>query len=131
MRPSRNRIALAMSASIAMHALAFAAPHVTLQPVGQGPDTRAAGVAVNDPASDPVLTATQLTRLLRQKIKYVFVIFNENHSFDNEYGTYPGVNGLYADSQGHSRIAHSATCSATPTSTATSSRCGRSGSDRV
>ena len=31
------------------------------------------------------------------KIKYVFVIFNENSSFDHEYGTFPGVNGLYSD----------------------------------
>ena len=27
-----------------------------------------------------------LVRQLREKVKYVFVIFNENHSFDNEYG---------------------------------------------
>ena len=36
---------------------------------------------------------------LRQKVKYVFVIFNENRSFDHEYGTFPGVNGLYSDGQ--------------------------------
>src|SRR6516162_3457808 len=35
----------------------------------------------------------ELIRQLREKVKYVFVIFNENHSFDNEYGTLPGVNG--------------------------------------
>ena len=34
---------------------------------------------------------------LRQKVKYVFVIFNENRSFDHEYGTFPGVDGLYSD----------------------------------
>ena len=34
---------------------------------------------------------------LRQKVKYVFVIFNENRSFDHEYGTFPGVNGIYSD----------------------------------
>jgi phospholipase C len=38
-----------------------------------------------------------MTDLLRRKIKYVFVIFNENHSFDNEFGTFPGVNGIYSD----------------------------------
>ena len=38
-----------------------------------------------------------IVKLLRQRIKYVFVIFNENHSFDNEYGTFPGVNGIYSD----------------------------------
>ncbi|MGA2563158.1 MAG: alkaline phosphatase family protein [Steroidobacteraceae bacterium] len=104
MRLVTEQIALAMAAWIALHDLAFAAPKVTLQPAGQGPDNRAAGVTVNDPARDPPLTEGQLTRLLRQKIKYVFVIFNENHSFDNEYGTYPGVNGLYADAEGHARI---------------------------
>jgi len=107
MRPPGSRIALVLAASIAMHALALAAPKVTLQPAGQGPDNRAAGVTVNNPASDPPLTASQLARLLRQKIKYVFVIFNENHAFDNEYGTYPGVNGLYADADGQTRIAPS------------------------
>ena len=100
MRRLSSRMAVAMAAWIAMHALASAAPKVTLQPAGQGPDNRSAGVTVNDPARDPPLTAAQLTRLLREKIKYVFVIFNENHAFDNEYGTYPGVNGLYADAQG-------------------------------
>ena len=39
----------------------------------------------------------ELIRRLREKVKYVFVIFNENHSFDNEYGTLPGVNGIYSD----------------------------------
>ena len=39
----------------------------------------------------------ELIRHLREKVKYVFVIFNENHSFDNEYGTLPGVNGIYSD----------------------------------
>jgi phospholipase C len=34
---------------------------------------------------------------LRQKVKYVFVIFNENRSFDHEYGTFPGADGLYSD----------------------------------
>jgi phospholipase C len=34
---------------------------------------------------------------LRKTIKYVFVIFNENRSFDHEYGTFPGANGLYSD----------------------------------
>ena len=39
----------------------------------------------------------ELVAQLRQKVKYVFVIFNENHSFDNEFGTFPGVNGIYSD----------------------------------
>ncbi len=33
--------------------------------------------------------------LLRSKVKYVFVIFHENESFDHYFGTYPGANGLF------------------------------------
>ena len=38
--------------------------------------------------------------LLRQKVKYVFVIFHENESFDHYFGTYPGANGLFEAPQG-------------------------------
>ena len=31
---------------------------------------------------------------VRSKIKHVFVIFQENHSFDNYFGTYPGADNL-------------------------------------
>ena len=49
--------------------------------------------------SEPSLSRKDLLKLLQKQIKYVFVIFNENHSFDNEFGTFPGVNGLYSDGQ--------------------------------
>jgi phospholipase C len=35
-----------------------------------------------------------LLHRLHQKIKHVFVIFQENHSFDNYFGTYPGAENL-------------------------------------
>ncbi|WGV26529.1 phospholipase C [Halotia branconii] len=54
---------------------------------------------LNNAGKEPKLPPKILTRLLQQRIKYVFVIFNENHSFDNEYGTLPGINGLYSDGQ--------------------------------
>ncbi len=38
--------------------------------------------------------------LLRSKVKYVFVIFHENESFDHFFGTYPGANGLFSAPQG-------------------------------
>jgi phospholipase C len=50
-----------------------------------------------DPASEPAITRNEVIRRLRRKVKYVFVIFNENHSFDNEFGSFPGANGLYSD----------------------------------
>ncbi len=50
-----------------------------------------------DPAREARIPRAKLVKLLRKRIKYVFVIFNENHSFDNEFGTFPGVNGIYSD----------------------------------
>jgi phospholipase C len=70
-------------------------PAVTAQP-NIGPDIEK---YFNDPSREPKLSQREVTELLQERIKYVFVIFNENHSFDNEYGTFPGVNGLYSDGQ--------------------------------
>ncbi len=84
---------VAAAAALWLGAAAHAGAAVDLQPPGgPGPVT-----VLRDPPSDPRLPPATLQRLLRQRIKYVFVIFNENHSFDSEYGTFPGVNGLYAD----------------------------------
>ena len=59
---------------------------VTAQPA-PGPDV---APYASDPASGPAPSRDELIGLLREKVKYVFVIFNENHSFDNEFGTLPG-----------------------------------------
>jgi phospholipase C len=40
------------------------------------------------------LDLQQKIALLRKKVKYVFVLFQENRSFDHYFGTYPGANGL-------------------------------------
>ncbi|MBV8197695.1 MAG: hypothetical protein JO263_06150, partial [Candidatus Eremiobacteraeota bacterium] len=39
-------------------------------------------------------THALLMHRLRSKIKHVFVIFQENHSFDNYFGTFPGTENL-------------------------------------
>ena len=44
----------------------------------------------------PSLTHDQKLALIKQKIKYVFVLFQENRSFDFYFGTYPGANGLFS-----------------------------------
>jgi phospholipase C len=59
--------------------------------------TPAVAPYVIDPAKDAPLADDEMAALVRKRIKYVFVIFNENHSFDNEFGTFPGVDGLYSD----------------------------------
>ena len=46
----------------------------------------------------PTLTHEQKLLLLRKKIKYVFVLFQENRSFDFYFGSYPGANNLYSRS---------------------------------
>ena len=42
------------------------------------------------------LSQIEKIELLRSKVKYVFVIFHENESFDHYFGTYPGANGLFS-----------------------------------
>jgi phospholipase C len=45
---------------------------------------------------EPVLSHEELVTLIQQKIKYVFVIYQENRSFDSYFGTFPGANGLFS-----------------------------------
>jgi len=46
------------------------------------------------------LSHREKIELLRHKVKYVFVIFHENESFDHYFGTYPGANGLFSAPHG-------------------------------
>jgi phospholipase C len=47
-------------------------------------------------AREPVLAHDAKLKLLREKVKYVFVLFQENRSFDFYFSTYPGAEGLYS-----------------------------------
>ncbi len=49
------------------------------------------------PSQEPSLSPDQTVKLLRQKVKYVFVIYQENRSFDSYFGTYPGADGLFTN----------------------------------
>ena len=53
---------------------------------------------VVSPEKEVQLTHAQKLALLQKNIKYVFVLFQENRSFDFYFGTYPGANGLYSKS---------------------------------
>jgi phospholipase C len=46
--------------------------------------------------SEPAMTRDQEILLLRKKVKYVFVIFQENRSFDSYFGSFPGAAGLFS-----------------------------------
>ena len=77
-----------------------ARPTVTIQP---DPSPAVAPFVVD---AGPAVPREALIRQLREKVKYVFVIFNENHSFDNEFGTFPGANGLFSDGESTRDAAH-------------------------
>lgn len=51
----------------------------------------------SEPAADPHLSNEELIELLRRRVKYVFVLFQENRSFDHYFGTFRGANGLFSD----------------------------------
>jgi phospholipase C len=63
--------------------------------------TATAGAAQANTHGISASTAAKIA-LLRQKVKHVFVIFQENRSFDHYFGTYPGANGLYSTYPGAS-----------------------------
>ena len=50
------------------------------------------------PAQHGQLSARQkaLIAELQAKVKYVFVFYQENRSFDSLFGTFPGANGIYS-----------------------------------
>ena len=45
---------------------------------------------------EPALSYSQELSLIQQKIKYVFVVYQENRSFDSYFGTFPGAHGLFS-----------------------------------
>ncbi len=51
---------------------------------------------VTDAGQEQLSSASEIRGLLRQNIKYVFVIFQENRSFDSYFGTFPGARGLFS-----------------------------------
>jgi phospholipase C len=82
-----NPISLAVPG---MAAATASGPAITL-----ATQTGTTGAAqARNPSRQSALTLQQKIALLRQKVKYVFVLFQENRSFDHYFGTYPGANGL-------------------------------------
>lgn len=54
---------------------------------------------VTDPKIDAASKVPEIVNLLRQKVKYVFVIYQENRAFDQMFGTFPGAHGLFSQSE--------------------------------
>ena len=96
-----------MSATMLLQPMVGAAQ--TVDRPGAGETTEAAAAVTLGPRSSaevsrrmlrvedaPQLSHAQKLALLQRKIKYVFVLFQENRSFDFYFGSYPGANNLYS-----------------------------------
>jgi phospholipase C len=95
-RNLKSATALVAASSLLQPALLVGAAAQSLPLVTAQPNPSQA-VAPYYNANPSVVPYANIIPLLQQQVKYVFVIFNENHSFDNEFGTFPGVNGIYSD----------------------------------
>jgi phospholipase C len=51
---------------------------------------------VSNPANASLVSHDGAIALLRKRIKYVFVIFQENRSFDSYFGSFPGAFNLFS-----------------------------------
>jgi phospholipase C len=48
------------------------------------------------PGAEPNMLHRDMVKLLQKNVKYVFVIYQENRSFDSYFGTFPGAEGLFS-----------------------------------
>ena len=99
-RELKSRLALATVAFFlqGVAAPAFAAPSADAAQLDEGQE-RDRNRERDDGCGG--LSLRERIELLRQKVKYVFVIFHENESFDHYFGTFPGANGLFSAPHGH------------------------------
>ena len=96
MTPTRKQLWRASCAALTTMGLLQPTALLAAQPdVTFGPRSSTAVAALQVPASsEPTLSPPQKLALLRKKVRYVFILFQENRSFDQHFGTFPGVDGL-------------------------------------
>ncbi len=92
------RTDVSMKAFVILLAFAISQPTTFFYAASPAP-SGTVGNPYSIPASaEPSLSSAQVAALLQQKIKYVFVIYQENRSFDSYFGTFPGAEGLFTSS---------------------------------
>jgi phospholipase C len=93
----RTRIAYVIAAAAAAILLAACAspPRPSAEAAQSGADREMLRY-LTATGAEPGLSAQQAAALLRQRVKYVFVLYQENRSFDSYFGTFPGADGLYS-----------------------------------
>ncbi|MGD0546974.1 MAG: alkaline phosphatase family protein, partial [Terracidiphilus sp.] len=79
-------------------------PDVTIAPKSSA----TVSAQIIEQASEPAISQDEKLRLIRSRIKYVFVLFQENRSFDFYFGSYPGADGLYKQADGSDYTGHPA-----------------------
>lgn len=96
------RLAIREQVAAALWALLVACPTTAVGAPNQSSKTvhTAQRRAVRQTTSGATEHA-QFLKLLRQKVKYVFVIYQENRSFDSYFGTFPGADGLFSRDAQH------------------------------
>ena len=84
------------SASLMAIAAVFLAAGGASARTVQNPAPAAAKPYLVPASQEPHLSQTQMAALIHKKIRYVFVIYQENRSFDSYFGTFPGADGLFS-----------------------------------
>ena len=88
-------LAAALVAILSQAPIAAAATDIVTAQPGGPVEVRRAMVA---PGAEPRLTVAREIALLRKRVKYVFILFQENRSFDSYFATFPGAAGLFSQS---------------------------------
>jgi len=55
-----------------------------------------ASAAAASPSAAAALAPVSVSSLLHRDVKYVFILYQENRSFDSYFGTFPGADGLFS-----------------------------------
>ena len=84
----RGRAAIFCAAALAMLVIAFGVNGATPQTRANATPVLAHGTLAPSPALD-YRNPDWMRALVHQRIKHVFVLVQENHTFDNYFGLYP------------------------------------------
>jgi phospholipase C len=97
MRPPRTTVLAAAATCLAATAV-LASPQ--LNPNHITPDRDIDHYRIPQ-TREPKLSHQAEVALLRKDVKYVFVLYQENRSFDSYFGTFPGAEGLFSHPASH------------------------------
>jgi phospholipase C len=94
----RGTCAIAVVSALTSPAISIAEPYSLNSAliVRQPRPSAAIAPYVSDPANLSRMSHDAALALLKKRVKYVFVIFQENRSFDSYFGSFPGARNLFS-----------------------------------